>query len=59
MIGDDFEMVLPCSRALQGLVHLSVVKIHYLITDLVTSQLFDAVIVPPVFSQIEGLSEKL
>lgn len=43
----------------QGLVHLRVVKIHYLITDLVTGQLFDAVLVPPIFSQIEGFSEKL
>jgi hypothetical protein len=30
-----------------------------LITDLVTCQLFDAVIAPPIFSQIEGFSEKL
>jgi len=52
-------MILLCSHALQGLVHLRVVKIHDLITDLVTCQLFDAVIVPPIFSQIEGFSEKL
>jgi hypothetical protein len=55
----SFEMMFLCSQALQGLVHLRVVKIHYLITDLVTGQLFDAVLVPPIFSQIEGFSEKL
>ena len=42
-----------------GLIHLSFVKIHYLITDLVTCKLFDAVLVPPFFSQIEGFPKKL